>query len=97
MAKKAEAEGRVAEACAGTEIAQTRGATMNDAANVTENLHHAAWKLQGIAGLFKVREEGSIDVILNAAEADGLSMILKDISEDIFVNADLITEAKQPS
>ena len=70
---------------------------MNAVENVTENLHRAAWKLQGIAGLFKVREEGSIDVILNAAEADGLSMILKDISEDIFVNADLITEAKQPS
>ena len=63
------------------------------ARKVTDNINRASWKLKGIAGLLCIEEqEGSIT--LSTAQANGLSMLIEGLAEEIETNANLITEVQ---
>ncbi len=66
---------------------------MDAAEKVTDSLNQAAWKLKGIAGLFKAdgSDEGRP---LEKDESDGLYWLIRGIAEEIEENAELITEVK---
>lgn len=68
---------------------------MKEADKVIESLWRAAWKLNGVAGLFKA--DGDDGRILEKDESDGLYWLIKEIAEDIISNADLIATVKQSS
>jgi len=60
---------------------------------VRDNLNRAAWKLQGVAGLVFVQgAEECVD--LNCDQANGLSMLLEQIAEEIKENAEIIADVK---
>jgi hypothetical protein len=61
------------------------------ALELTDNINRAAWKLQGIAGILFIEEEGRT-ISLNEDQANGLSFLLESLAEDIKTNANLITE-----
>ncbi|HPJ97510.1 MAG TPA: hypothetical protein PK022_09370 [Syntrophales bacterium] len=61
--------------------------------NVTDNLNRAAWKLQGIAGVIFIIDAGKA-IELDGDQANGLSILLEQIAEEIKTNAARIVEVR---
>lgn len=60
---------------------------------VVDNLCRAAWKLQGVAGLFFIEETGGSKG-LEQDQANGLSFLLEQIAGDILANTERIYDVR---
>lgn len=55
---------------------------------IYDAIRHETWKLQGLTAMFQV--DGSSDLMLSEAQANGLFFILDDIVDKLLENTDAI-------